>query len=114
MTKKLLFGMSAFAMLFATSCQSDQDLGLNPNEEATISFNVDTPAIEKRSYSDGQTATVLQYAVYDAEGNELTDLTTTYAEIHGSATVTLKLTTGNTYSVIFWAAAPNAPYTVDL
>lgn len=114
MTKKLLFGMSAFAMLFATSCQSDQDLGLNPNEEATISFNVDTPAIEKRSYSDGQTATVLQYAVYDAEGNELTDLTTTNAEIHGSATVTLKLTTGNTYSVIFWAAAPNAPYTVDL
>ena len=57
---------------------------------------------------------MLQYAVYDAEGNELTDLTTTNAEIHGSATVTLKLTTGNTYSVIFWAAAPNAPYTVDL
>ena len=72
-----------------------------------------TPEIATRAYSDGQTATVLQYAVYDAAGNELTDLTVTDAEIHGSTTVNLQLTTGNTYSVIFWAAAPNAPYTVD-
>ena len=72
-----------------------------------------------RAYSDGATATVLQYAVYDAAGNILGDLTKTDATINGSATVNLRLTTGNTYSVIFWAAAPvapsapNAPYTVD-
>ena len=78
-----------------------------------MSFCVGTPEIATRAYSDGMTATVLQYAVYDEAGNELTDLTVTDGEIHGSTTVKLQLTTGNTYSVIFWAAAPNAPYTVD-
>ena len=59
------------------------------------------------------TATQLQYAVYDANGNILNGLTKTDATIKGSTTVELKLTTGNTYSVIFWAAAEGAPYKVD-
>ena len=100
-------------MMFATSCENELDLGTNVGENAQVTFSVGTPEIATRAYSDGQTATVLQYAVYDAAGNELTDLTVTDAEIHGSTTVNLQLTTGNTYSVIFWAAAPNAPYTVD-
>ena len=101
-----------FGMLM-TSCQNDLDLAQNAGEAAVVTFSVGTPEIATRSFSDGQTATVLQYAVYDAEGNELEDLTVTDAEIHGSTTVNLQLTTGNTYSVIFWAAAENAPYTVD-
>ena len=78
-----------------------------------MSFNVATPEIATKAFSDGTTATVLQYAVYDAAGNYLKDLTVNNAEIHGSTTVSLTLTTGNTYSVIFWAAAPDAPYTVE-
>jgi len=113
MTKKILFGMMAATMMFATSCENELDLGTNVGENAQVTFSVGTPEIATRAYSDGQTATVLQYAVYDAAGNELTDLTVTDAEIHGSTTVNLQLTTGNTYSVIFWAAAENAPYTVD-
>ena len=100
-------------MMFATSCENELDPGTNVGENAQVTFSVSTPEIASRAYSDGQTATVLQYAVYDAAGNELTDLTVTDAEIHGSTTVNLQLTTGNTYSVIFWAAAENAPYTVD-
>ena len=100
-------------MMFATSCENELDPGTNVGENAQVTFSVGTPEIATRAYSDGQTATVLQYAVYDAAGNELTDLTVTDAEIHGSTTVNLQLTTGNTYSVIFWAAAENAPYTVD-
>ena len=100
-------------MMFATSCENELDPGTNVGENAQVTFSVGTPEIATRAYSDGQTATVLQYAVYDADGNELTDLTVTDAEIHGSTTVNLQLTTGNTYSVIFWAAAENAPYTVD-
>ena len=100
-------------MMIATSCENELDLGTNAGENAQVTFSVGTPEIATRAYSDGQTATVLQYAVYDAAGNELTDLTVTDAEIHGSTTVNLQLTTGNTYSVIFWAAAENAPYTVD-
>ena len=96
--------------MIATSCQQETDLGVNAGETATVSFNVGTPT---RAYSDGTTATVLQYAVYDAAGNELTDLTVTDGEIHGSTTVNLQLVTGNTYAVIFWAAAEDAPYSVD-
>lgn len=113
MTKKILLGMMAATMMFATSCENELDPGTNVGENAQVTFSVSTPEIATRAYSDGQTATVLQYAVYDAAGNELTDLTVTDAEIHGSTTVNLQLTTGNTYSVIFWAAAENAPYTVD-
>lgn len=100
-------------MMFATSCESELDLGTNAGENVQVTFSVGTPEIATRAYSDGLTATVLQYAVYDAAGNELTDLTKTDATINGSTTVNLQLTTGNTYSVIFWAAAEGAPYTVD-
>jgi hypothetical protein len=57
----------------------------------------------------------LQYAVYDANQNILNTFTVTDGVINGSTTVEFQLTTGNTYYVLFWAAAPNATYyTVDL
>ena len=113
MKKKLFFAMAAGAMLFATSCQNDLDVMGNVGDEALVSFTVTTPDMATRAYSDGLTATVLQYAVYDANGEILPQLTKTDATINGSTTVTLQLTTGNQYSVIFWAAAEGAPYTVD-
>ena len=111
--KKYLLGMSAMAMLFATSCQDDMNLPGNVGETTTVAFNVATPQISTRAYSDGETATVLQYAVYDETGAELTDLTKLDETIKGSAEVKLQLTTGNEYTVVFWAAAPGAPYTFD-
>ena len=111
--KKILLGLSAFTMLFATSCQNDLDFDTAVGKTSTVSFSVGTPEIATRAYSDGATATKLQYAVYNAAGEELPDLTVTNGEIHGSTTVNLQLTTGNTYSVIFWAAAEDAPYSVD-
>ena len=110
--KKILLGLSAFIMMFAASCEQ-QELTPNLGSEATVSFNVATPQIATKAYSDGLTANILQYAVYNAAGQELTDLTVTDGRINGSTTVELQLTTGNTYSVIFWAAAEDAPYTVD-
>ena len=113
MKKKLIFAMSAIVALFATSCQ-ENDFIANSGATSTVAFTVSTPEIASRAYSDGTTATELQYAVYDETGAILPDLTETEGEIHGSTTVELKLTTGNKYYVIFWAAEPNAPYTVDL
>ena len=106
--KKLFLAMLAIVTIFATSCQ--KEVG---GDNATVSFNIGTPKIATRAFSDGTTATVLQYAVYDAEGNELTDFTVTDGVIHGSTVVNFNLVTGNTYSVIFWAAAENAPYAID-
>ena len=100
-------------MMIATSCENELDLGTNAGKNAQVTFSVGTPEIATRAYSDGLTAKVLQYAVYDSEGNILSDLTETDATINGSTTVNLQLTTGDTYSVIFWAAAENAPYTVN-
>ena len=112
MKKHLLLGMAAIASWFATSCQNEIE-SVNAGKTSTVSFKVETPEIKSRAFSDGKTATVLQYAVYDEEGNELKDLTVDNGEIDIKTTVNLKLTTGNTYSVIFWAAAPDAPYKVD-
>ncbi len=113
MKKKLIFAMSAIVALFATSCQ-EEDFGVSTGATSTVAFTVSTPEIASRAYSDGTKATVLQYAVYDKDGKELTALTKRDATINGgSATVHLDLITGDSYSVIFWAAAPDAPYTVD-
>ena len=107
--KKILFGMMAAAVL-ATSCAKElKDVAAG---DATVTFAVGTPEIATRAYSDGTTATQLQYAVYDAAGNPLADLTGTQ-EINISTTVELKLTTGNTYTVAFWADSQDAPYVVD-
>ena len=106
MKKLFLVLAAAFAMV---ACQTDiNEVGV-VGGEVDVTFEVGTPT---RAYSDGTTATVLQYAVYEGT-DELEDLTVTDGEIHGSTTVSFKLVTGNTYTVIFWAAAPNAPYTVD-
>ena len=96
-------------MMFASSCQNELEVGA-VGEESVVSFTISTPDMGSRAYSDGSTATVLQYAVYEGE-TELRDLTVMDATINGSTTVELKLATGKTYNVIFWAAAPNAPYT---
>lgn len=113
MKRKLSFGLMMLATLFAASCAKDLVEVPVLNEEAKVTFCVNTPEIATRAYSDGKTATALQYAVYDEDGKELASLRKTDATIKGSATVELQLTTGNTYSVIFWAAANDAPYSVD-
>ena len=110
--KKFIYSAMAVAMLATTSCKDDLAESF-VGDQATVEFSISTPEIATRAYSDGATATHLQYAVYKADGKILSDLTNTQDEIHGSTTVDLKLTTGNTYTVVFWAAAPNAPYTVD-
>ena len=107
--KKIFFGMLAIVAMIATSCQQETDLGVNVGETATVSFNVGTPT---RAYSDGTTATELEWAVYDANGVLLSEIGGTKA-INLSTTVELQLVTGNQYTVLFWAEAANAPYEFD-
>lgn len=112
--RKLTFLMVAFSMVFATSCQREVELGtLNGDKTKSVSFKITPPVIASRAYSDGLSATALQYAIYDAAGNELSNLTVTDGVINGSTTVNLALVAGSTYSAIFWAAAPNAPYAIN-
>ncbi|MBQ5690372.1 MAG: hypothetical protein IIV24_02665, partial [Alistipes sp.] len=111
MKKLFLVLAAAFAMV---ACQTDiNEVGVVAGGEVDVTFEVGTPT---RAYSDGKTATVLQYAVYDENGTELDALTHSIAKdnvvnFELKTKVDFKLVTGNTYTVIFWAAADGAPYT---
>ncbi|MBO7291563.1 MAG: hypothetical protein J6U55_03170, partial [Bacteroidaceae bacterium] len=119
MKKNFLFGLFATAMLLlTTACQKENDL-VNGNE-VMVNFEVSAPVIATRAYSDGETATNLQYAVYNSSQNQLT--TMKFGEQTGVGTaemnnlkarVSMRLALGNEYYVLFWAEAPNAPYDVN-
>ena len=108
MKKLFVLMAAAFAMV---ACQTDiNEVGVVAGGEVDVTFEVGTPT---RAYSDGTTATRLQYAIYDETGAELTALTKTNDTINITATVQLKLVTGNKYTAIFWADNDAAPYDVD-
>ena len=106
--KKVLFMGAIAAMLLGTaSCSNDMEPAMGDN---TVQFTIELPgAIESRAISDGLTANKLTVAVYDANGNELTDLKVN-KDIPHQTTVEFKLVKGQTYSFAFWAQAEDAPY----
>ena len=108
--KKIFFGILAIVAMVATSCQQEMDLGANGGEIATISIEVGTP--QMRSFSDGEQATVLKYAVYDASGAELFRKEDE-SIIGGRKSIKFDLATNRTYTIYFWAQAENAPYTFN-
>ncbi|MEE1365346.1 MAG: DUF6562 domain-containing protein, partial [Muribaculaceae bacterium] len=110
--KKIIYSAMAVAMLATTSCQDDL-VNSFVGEEATVEFSISTPEIATRAFSDGLSATNLQYAIYDADGNELTALRKIDGTINGKTSIRLELKNNKSYQMVVWAAAPNAPYTVD-
>ena len=120
MRKNLLFGLFAtMVLLLTTACQKENDL--LGNGEATISFEISTPQMATRAFSDGNTAKKLQYAVYDENGAFIGRLSPNADEFkpveitdfNGKRTINIQLAAGKTYYVLFWASALNSPYSVD-
>ena len=115
MNKNLLFGMvAATGMLLATSCTNDELDGVRSGNECVVSFTLEQPSISTRAYSDGLTANTLTYAVY--ESGETEALITSEDEVKFSnktATVNLRLVTGKSYDILFWADAEESPYTFN-
>lgn len=113
----------AAAALLVTSCNDEMDNGLKTGDEGTVTFTAQLPSeMGTRAFADGLTAKHLQYAVYEAGQSTplkvFGDETTVVGEAdmdNLKQTVSLKLTTGKTYDVIFWAADNSAkkPYTFD-
>ena len=110
--KKFLFMGALAAMLLGTASCSDS---LEPEmTDGTVQFKVELPgAFESRTISDGKTATKLEVACYDANGNILADLVPTVKTdfVNREATVTYKLVKGQKYNFAFFAHAADAPYT---
>lgn len=115
MNKNLLFGVvAATGMLLATSCTNDELDGVRSGNECVVSFTLEQPSISTRAYSDGLTANTLTYAVY--ESGETEALITSEDEVKFSnktATVNLRLVTGKSYDILFWADAEESPYTFN-
>lgn len=87
-----------------------------------MTFTAQLPSeMGTRAFADGLTAKHLQYAVYEAGQSTplpvFGDETTVVGEAEMNnlkQTVSLKLTTGKTYDVIFWAdATTDSPYTFN-
>ena len=112
----------AAAALLVTSCNDEMDNGLKTCDEGTVTFTAQLPSeMGTRAFADGLTAKHLQYAVYEAGQSTplkvFGDETTVVGEAEMNnlkQTVSLKLTTGKTYDVIFWAdATTDSPYTFN-
>lgn len=102
--KKLLLAIAA--VLALTSCAKD-DTSVEA-QQATLSFNVTSPAIATR-YGEGTTATKLYWATYDEEEGLISGLCgeKTFSL---NTNVELSLVQGRAYRVVFWAQAEGAPY----
>ena len=102
-------------MLFATACSQDQITG-EIGSNSTVTFTVELPkeVSSSRSFGNGTTATKLSYAVYQ-DGALLENLTSdNNVDItNGVANVQLDLIKGKTYTIAFWADAPESIYTFD-
>lgn len=109
--KKILFFGALVAMLLGTAaCSSDMEPSMGDD---MVRFTIELPGnIDSRAISDGLTANKLTVAVYDDQGNELSDIRVN-KEIPHQTTVEFKLVKGQKYSFAFWAQAEGAPYTFD-
>ena len=112
----------AAAALLVTSCNDEMDNGLKTGDEGTVTFTAQLPSeMGTRAFADGAMAKHLQYAVYEARQSTplpvFGDETTVVGEaemVDLKKSVTLQLTSGKSYDVIFWAdATTDSPYTFD-
>lgn len=114
MKKVFLFALVAGAVLL-TSCAKEEVSGTQSGSAGVLTFNAQLPGgLATRAIGDGTTATTLSYAVY-ATG-ETTPLITSEDEVtfvNRKATVNLRLAANKSYDIIFWADAPQSPYTVN-
>ena len=101
---KRFIRLTPVAMLLAlASCSQDE---LLPQGDGNVNITVNLPASSygTRSFSDGYTATDLQYAVYDAASkNMITEGSATFDADKRSTTVSISLATGKSYQIAFFA-----------
>ncbi len=112
MKKVILWTLAAIAVLMSASCQKDIESG----DTAEVTFTLDLPMdLSTKAIGDGTTATELYYGVFNQKGEYIESLAQTSAlpVVGKTATLDLKLVRNYTYSIVFWAQAPGAPYTFD-
>lgn len=105
---------AAAGMLFAASCTNDDLDVIKPGDEAQVTFSLEAESgIDTRAISDGTSADLLYYAIYNTNKQLITTIspstdglfTKTGAFPNGSKRdeVTITLTKGQEYTAVFWA-----------
>ena len=106
MNKKLFLGMFAAAgMLLATSCSNDELDVVQSGNEAQVTFSLGLEGgIATRAISDGKSADVLMYAVFDKNGERINTIQkVSRTGVTFPTTENITLAKGQTYKVAFWA-----------
>lgn len=106
MNKKLFLGMFAAAgMLLATSCSNEELDVVQSGNEAQVTFSLGLEGgIATRAISDGESADVLMYAVFDEAGNRINTIQkVSRTGVTFPTTENITLAKGQTYKVAFWA-----------
>ena len=117
--KKSVYSILAFAaVLFAVSCQRETQMAPEEGGLVDVTFQVGLQGLQTKAFSDGTSATTLDVYVYSArtDGDVLLPALTQQKENafqNLSTQVTMKLVRGENYKIVFWAHAPQSPYTVD-
>ena len=115
MKKKIFSGIIAAAgLLLATSCSNDNLDVVKTGDEVQVTFSLAADSgIATRAISDGKSADMLYYAIYNGEKKLITTIspstnglfTKSGAFPNGSKKdeVTITLTKGQEYTAVFWA-----------
>ena len=108
--KKIYFAAISAALLMTASCSNE---AVEPTDQATVQFSVNLDDIQSRAIGDGTTVDQLVFAVYDSEGNELTNLRQNDVTVADKqAQVTTTVARGQKYTFVFWAQkSGNTHYT---
>lgn len=105
MKKILLFLLLAIAMNISCEKTFDKE---SPREVSDVVFTIEMPEISTRAFGDGTKACDLYYGVYDENNSLISSISKVDEQskesINISKSVNFRLVTGNTYSIIFWAA----------
>lgn len=113
--KKILIFIAAAGLFAAASCQKEKAVVIPiEDEEATAVISIAIPEdIATKVYSDGTSATKLQYAVYRADNGEFLFENQEELTINLKREVEIRLVKNFAYDIVFWAQHPDAPYTFD-
>jgi len=115
MSKKLVALSAMVGLLLTTSCSTDEIFeASSASKEAMVSFAIPSPdgSMDSRAFGDGTNVDKLYWAVYDADGTLLSNIskdisgTDVFDEtINGKRgeTVNIRLVKGQAYTVAFWA-----------
>ena len=111
MKKFLLMAVTAIGLLF-TACSKDE-VAQPVAEKSTVTFSVAAPELATRALGDGTTATQLSWAVYDKSNTLLFQSSEVTVMSDLKATVEIPFVNGMAYNILFWAEAPESPYSVE-